>query len=59
MLTYKVKNENVSKLTDFDFDNLYLSPDLSFISGTTDHSVGLVDGERIAVKTDYLKGGTG
>lgn len=53
MLRYKLNNTFETKLKYFDFSELYVSPDLSYISGVTPYSTELVDGERVAVKTKY------
>lgn len=53
MLRYRIKNDFETKLNYFDFSDFYVSPDLRFISGVTPYVTGLVDGEKIAVRTKY------
>ena len=53
MLRYRLKNSFETKLNYFDFSDFYVSPDLTFISGVTPYVTGLVDGEKIAVRTKY------
>lgn len=56
MLRYKVKSNINSKLKGFPIRELYVSPDLNYISGVTDYNVGLVNGEEIVIKSPYLIG---
>ena len=56
MLKYSVKPSSGSVLTEFPVKEIYVSPDLSFISGVTSYNVGLVDGEKIVIKSPYLIG---
>ena len=56
MLRYSVKPSKDTDLKDFPIRELFVSPDLSYISGTTDTIVGLVDGEQIVIKSPYLIG---
>lgn len=56
MLRYSVKPSKDTDLRDFPIRELFVSPDLSYISGTTDTIVGLVDGEQIVIKSPYLIG---
>ena len=56
MLRYKVRPSKDTELMDFPIRELFVSPDLQYISGTTDVNVGLVDGEQIVIKSPYLIG---
>jgi len=56
MLRYSIKPFKERKLTEFDYRNLYVSPDLKYISGVTDYSVGLVNKESVYIKSPYLVG---
>ena len=56
MLRYSVKPSKDTDLRDFPIRELFVSPDLPYISGTTDTIVGLVDGEQIVIKSPYLIG---
>jgi hypothetical protein len=56
MLKYTVKPSKDTELRDFPIRELFVSPDLSYISGTTDINVGLVNGEQILIKSPYLIG---
>lgn len=56
MLRYKVRPSKDTELSDFPIRELFVSPDLSYVSGTTDINVGLVDGEQIVIKSPYLIG---
>lgn len=56
MLKYSVKPSKDTALVGFPIKELYVSPDLSFISGVTYYNVGLVDGEKIIIKSPYLIG---
>ena len=56
MLKYSVKPSKGAVLAGFPIKELYVSPDLLFISGVTDYNVGLVDGEKIIIKSPYLIG---
>lgn len=56
MLKYTVKPNKETELRSFPIRNFYVSPDLSYISGTTDYNTGLVDGEDIVIKSPYITG---
>ena len=56
MLKYSIKPSKSSELAAFPIRELYVSPDLLFISGVTDYNVGLVDGEEVLIKSPYLIG---
>lgn len=56
MLKYTVRPSKETALKDFPIKNFFVSPDLSFISGTTDYNTGLVDGEEVIIKSPYLIG---
>ena len=56
MLKYSVKPSKDTELRTFPIRELFVSPDLSYISGTTDILVGLVNGEQIVIKSPYLIG---
>lgn len=50
MLRYKVKLNEPKGYNEIKCDELYLSPDLSFISGVTDSNYGLINGQYISVE---------
>lgn len=50
MLKYKVKLNEPKGYNEIKYDELYLSPDLSFISGITDYNYELVDGQPIKIE---------
>ena len=50
MLKYKVKLNEPKGYNELKIKELYLSPDLSFISGITDYSYGLIDGQHISIE---------
>ena len=50
MLKYKVKLNESKGYNEIKYDELYLSPDLSFISGVTDYSYELMDGQKLALE---------
>lgn len=56
MLRYSVRPSKDTELRDFPIRELFVSPDLLYISGTTDVNVGLVDGEQVVIKSPYLIG---
>ena len=56
MLKYTVKPSKDTELRDFPIRELFISPDLSYISGVTDFNVGLIDGEQIVIHSPYLIG---
>ena len=56
MLKYIVKPSKDFELKKFPIKELFVSPDLLYISGVTDYTVGLVDGEQILIKSPYLIG---
>ena len=49
MLEYKIKNINKEKGEEILLNDFYVSPDLSYISGTTDLYYDLIDGENVLV----------
>ena len=54
MLKYKVSPNKEIHLNDFPISELYVSPDLLYISGYTDYNTGLVDGESVMIDSPYL-----
>jgi len=54
MLKYKVKTNKEIELNDFPITDLYVSPDLSYISGYTDYNTGLINGESVIIESPYL-----
>lgn len=50
MLRYKIKLNEPKHYNEIACDELYLSPDLSFISGITDPSYELVDGQNLKIE---------
>lgn len=50
MLRYKVKLNEPKGYNEIKCDELYLSPDLSFISGVTDSNYGLINGQYISIE---------
>ena len=56
MLKYTVSSKKETKFESFAFSNFYVSPDLTYISGLTDYETGLVNGEKVLIKSPYLKG---
>lgn len=56
MLRYSVKPNVDYELNSFPIRELFVSPDLSYISGVTGINVGLVNGEKILIKSPYLIG---
>lgn len=50
MLRYKIKLNEPKHYNEIAYDELYLSPDLSFISGITDQSYELVDGQNLKIE---------
>ena len=50
MLRYKVKLNEPKGYNEIKCDELYLSPDLSFISGVTDSNYCLINGQHISIE---------
>lgn len=50
MLRYKIKLNEPKQYNEIACDELYLSPDLSFISGITDISYDLIDGQQLKME---------
>ena len=50
MLRYKVKLNEPKGYNEIEYDELYLSPDLSFISGVTDSKYCLINGQHISIE---------
>ena len=50
MLRYKVKLNEPKGYNEIKCDELYLSPDMSFISGVTDYNYDLVDGQHLKIE---------
>ena len=50
MLRYKVKLNVPKGYNEIEYDELYLSPDLSFISGVTDSKYCLINGQHISIE---------
>ena len=49
----KLTSLAAKSLNYLDFSELHIAPDLSYISGVTDYSVGLQDGEEVYVQSPY------
>lgn len=54
MLKYSVNHRKETEYTTFPFSEFYVSPDLSYISGVTDYTTGLVDKEQILIRSPFL-----
>lgn len=54
MLKYSVNHIKETEYATFPFSEFYVSPDLSYISGVTNYTTGLVDKEQILVKSPFL-----
>ena len=50
MLRYKVKLNEPKSYNEIICNELYLSPDLSFISGVTNANYGLIDGQHLSIE---------
>ena len=50
MLRYKVKLNEPKGYNEIKCDELYLSPDMSFISGVTNYDYELVDGQHLKIE---------
>lgn len=50
MLRYKVKLNEPKGYNEIKYDELYLSPDMSYISGVTDYNYGLIDGQHLKLE---------
>lgn len=50
MLRYKIKLNEPKSYNEIKCEEIYLSPDLSFISGVTDYSYGLIDGQSLKIE---------
>ena len=50
MLKYKVKLNEPKGYNEIKCDELYLSPDMSFISGVTDYGYELLDGQHLSLE---------
>lgn len=51
MQKYKVKPINSTDLTKISVEDLYISPDKTFLSGVTDHESGLSNGDNVLIST--------
>jgi len=56
MLKYSIKPNKNIELKDFPIREIFVSPDLTYISGVTDINNGLVNGEKILIRSPYLIG---
>lgn len=54
MLRIKAKSNIKTSLTNLNVSELYLSPDLSYISGVTDCRSNMSNGDYISLKTPYI-----
>ena len=50
MLRYKIKLNEPKSYNEIKCEEIYLSTDLSFISGVTDYSYGLIDGQSLKIE---------
>lgn len=53
MLKYKIKSNKKTDYRRLYFREMYVSPDMSFISGVTDLSTGLLNGEEVYIVNSY------
>ena len=50
MLKYNIKLTEPNYYNEIEYSNLYLSPDLSYISGVTDSKYDLTDGQHLKLE---------
>ena len=56
MKYYKIKRTNKTDYEEIKFDDFYVSPDLSFISGTTSPTYNFSSNETVGITTPYTDG---
>ena len=56
MLKYQVPKSKETELREFPITDFYVSPELNYISGVTDYNIGLINGEEVVIKNNYLIG---
>lgn len=54
MLKYTVNHRKESEYASFLFSEFYVSPDLSYISGVTHHTTGLIDKEEVLIRSPFF-----
>lgn len=54
MLKYTVNHRKESEYASFPFSEFYVSPDLSYISGVTHHTTGLIDKEEVLIRSPFF-----
>lgn len=52
MLNYQIKVNKMSEMTEVEYDSLYLSPDLSYMSGVTSCDYNLINGQTVYLYTN-------
>ena len=57
MLKYSIKLATSPELNPIEYGELYVAKDLSYISGVTDYSEGIRDGEEVSISSPYLVNG--
>lgn len=54
MLKYTVNHRKESEYASFPFSEFYVSPDLSYISGVTHHTTGLINKEEVLIRSPFF-----
>lgn len=58
MLRYSLKPITETELSTFPFEDFYVAPNVSYISGVTDYNVGLINTEKVLIKSPYIENGS-